>query len=211
MPAGSALGSRVNSRVAGRFSVQLAKVAAASLLLILMSIVCPADQAEAWGRRKPAGTPNIYVNYDKFKDRTFVGAKVGGNKSSTSYYFSIPGRECSRLPGSYYLQLVSTTNGWRYLDDHDLYYLIDDGKQRYRFDGEWLDRSEVLSGGMVREDRTAQLPISLLRDISSASRVEVRYGIDSGAVGKENMLAQRSLLAKIEEMCGGGEPEEVAL
>ena len=207
MPVGSALGSRVSSQAAGRFSVQLAKVAAVSLLLMLMSIVCPAQQAEAWGRRKPAGTPNIYVNYDKFKDRTYVGYKRGDSKAFVETYVSLEGKECKQLPENYYMRFVSQTNGWRYLDNHELYFLLDNGDYRYHHQGRWIIDNDVLYGGAVREDKTAVIPFEVLERIGQASKVEARYGPDTSPKPGTSKNT-RALLAKIEEMCGGGEPEE---
>jgi len=149
------------------------------------STLCPAAQQNG---KKLALPQDIYQNFIKHQINSEISpgliVRRGNKYNYVDYYFTHP-EEGARVE-YIYMHLHSTSNnGWKYLRNHDLYFLCEDegNEWRYHYTDEWInEQNDVLYGSQVSEQRTAMLPLSVVKKMLQCHNFSMKYGHESGKI-----------------------------
>jgi hypothetical protein len=184
--------------------------AAARIGAAVVDTAPPAATARFPSARKFAHKKRIETRYDRFTQRTQVSAPIlsDGLLSTSTYgldvYFGYAGKE-PKAPPRFVLftfRQKMPNGNWRYLDAHDVIFLVDDTLSIQSAESVWDgDVGTTSIGYETREYITAFVPIESFLQMLNGSKVEYRAGPDpsliTGKFKADQLEAMRDLASRM--------------
>jgi len=176
------------------------------LFCLCLVLVIIAKPSAAWNKIK--GQPEtqghkLYEETDKFRGLTWTNCSNPKKNHKTNWYFAHPKDE-EKVTHVYLSIRTTSYGGWRYLKNHDLYFLCEDPENewRYHYDRDWLNESndtfiDSWHGNGVSEARTALIPLETVRKLSQCNKLSVKYGRDSAGGAKAKSTLKTSCLSRM--------------
>ncbi len=168
-------------------------------------------------RKEPPSKWAYYESSDRFTGQSWSGWRYGINGEEIKIYFTSKVNEKEIKSDIVFFNFNLLSDGWRFLKNHDLDFIINNGESRYHYAGEWDTVNNVISGSIVREDLTAKFPLEDFCKLGQANSLEMRLGFkpikfdqdDLNTFKKlcqkakgEDKKAQLELEEKIKKECG---------
>jgi hypothetical protein len=139
------------------------------------------------------------VTYDRFKDRTWVTAGPFIDRVNITASFTFEGERQTRPISDVMLILDSHSNTWRFLNNRDLYAIVD-GERLELGEGR---RTGYVSTGYrsvgVTERLIFDVPLAVFEKFSTAKSVELKVGFIEFALKNEHVIAFRDLLSLLQK------------
>jgi hypothetical protein len=139
----------------------------------------------------------IQVENDRFNGATTIHTKA--RLASSTPYIHLLGifAPSDKQPTDMGFMLVSRNKGWRYLDCHSVYFLLDNKK--FSLPGATHDGSVTASGLVVEYVRIRSLTMKQIEEMAQSKKIEYKICNDEYTVTPEDMRDIRTFYTKMKQ------------
>ena len=158
-----------------------------------------AHPSAAWNHAPSFATTELRLDetYDKFHDRTYValeGSRVKGDPLVFTAAYSYAGRTLVRPPTTLLLSFLSSSEQWRFREQHDLILLLDEAQ---RVTLPTTEGGKALGSGEVDEWVFATISVKTLSRLARAKRVEGQLASAEFQLTEAQLMGLRGIALRL--------------